>query len=222
MATNSRLWTALALAGVVGSGIVHAGSVGTIVLNGNERFSLNYLTVKTDSEGKLEVRVSYGDGNNTEPEDGNNTEPDTDLGNCGPRAGNVDETTLPSTSKVRYDLLDKTMAFPFTTSREGNRSGQFETVYTTTNPRTRSTWISKCAGGAPLTQTQLFTGAKLCESIGREATNVTWSEQGAWGACTLEASTRYYFNVRNADSWDASRSNCDANNCPFIFQSSGS
>ncbi len=140
---------------------------------------------------------------------------------CGPVPNNVTQMAEVqwgrSTSSTLYALSGEIKAFPFTSSSDGRLEGRFETAYTSSNPRTRSTWISQCPGGAPLAQE--FRGHMVCQNAAYEVTNIGWSEPGSSRVCSLKPNTRYYFNVRSSDAWDAPQANCGSStNCGFYMR----
>ena len=118
-----------------------------------------------------------------------------------------------TTNTGRYDLAGETKSFAFPTTNGTVTAGRLDTTYTSTNPRTRATWVSECPGGPPLNQ--VVWGTNLCTSTAYEVTTIRWSDTEAQFTCQLQPNTRYYFNVRSANAWDAPTGNCNAANCPF-------
>ena len=202
-------------------GVNADGVLGNVWVDG-KRSDLNSITLQSINNGKLDVRITTSGGNVVSPPvvQPPIVEVPTNPTTC-PR---TNAQVMPevkwgvSTNAERTRLSSETKSYPFTTSNKSLK-GRFETAYTPSNPRTRSTWISECPGGPPLEQT--FRGHPLCTVSSYEVTNLEWSEQPEQRICSLKQNTRYYFNVRNSDSWDSQKSNCDiSTNCGFYIRNS--
>lgn len=120
--------------------------------------------------------------------------------------------TTPSTTE---NLGSRTSAYGFRTTIHGEpRWGQLATVVTSTTGSVRTLWISSSPGGEPL---DISASTPRCVDTGNESNDIRWAQYNRSRSCVLQPDTKYYFNVRNSQTWNGP-SECSVSNCRFYLQ----
>jgi hypothetical protein len=140
----------------------------------------------------------------------------TDCGRApdGVRVGPALDWTKSNTH--RFEMGREILSIPFFTGPERDSYGTLNTHYTTAEPSTRTTWISRCPSND--LKDALSPSAI---SYGYETSVLQWTQGAASAprkAQMLEPNTQYYFNVIAAmpDKFDVTT--CTKGFCPFLLE----
>ena len=230
----------------VGSGVVSAAGSLTV---GGQTYSLDSASVSSDGSG-LQINIEFSDSDlgvtssseeagsaapgdenvDNDNDNGNGNDNDNDNGNDNGNGNGNDNGVAgrcdpPSQSGTlgRQERTSIPANEVFSIRMPAGQSGMFgqaTTVPQTGTYHARTTWVSECPGGEPLSQTHPFFRNNVCTSSATE-TSLRWGFSESGTSCSLVPGTQYYFNVRWSRSWDGeSETTCPSSRCGFYYRTS--